>query len=182
VGEPSSPAGLTRFLPRAPAAHPSHPVPARAVCMPACCRPAACTLPSAPRRTIARQVDSLRNARRARCPAAHGLQEQERRFWMMSFIFSCRNKISPTLYTHWVLPTHWAPFAPAQGRRQASWFEQHFPDDELSAFATKVGEGLVFALCSVRAWLMVFITCLATLLCSPGATENRGEMETVLGG
>jgi hypothetical protein len=94
VGEPSSPAGLTRFLPRAPAAHPSHPVPARAVCMPACCRPAACTLPSAPRRTIARQVDSLRNARRARCPAAHGLQEQERRFWMMSFIFSCRTKLA----------------------------------------------------------------------------------------
>jgi hypothetical protein len=61
-----------------------------------------------------------------------------------------------------------------QGRRHATWFEQHFPDDELSEFAVKVGEGLVFATCSVRTWLMVLITCLATLLCSPGATEKGG--------
>jgi hypothetical protein len=68
-----------------------------------------------------------------------------------------------------------ANHCPAQGRRHATWFEQHFPEDELTEFAARIGEGLLFALCSIRAWLMIFITCVATLLCSPGATDNEGK-------
>ena len=41
-----------------PTCRPPQPHSSRTLCMPACCRPAACTLPSAPRRTIARQVDT----------------------------------------------------------------------------------------------------------------------------
>lgn len=55
-----------------------------------------------------------------------------------------------------------------QARRQPTWNEQHFPTVELPKFLEKFVDGLVFALLSVRAWLMVTVTCLMTLLCSPG--------------
>ena len=52
-------------------------------------------------------------------------------------------------------------------RRQPTWAEQHFPTVELPKFLEKFLDGLIFALCSLRAWLMILFTCGATLLCSP---------------
>ena len=52
-------------------------------------------------------------------------------------------------------------------RQQPTWAEQHFPAVELPKFFEKFLDGLIFAVCSIRAWFMMLLTCVATLLCSP---------------
>ena len=54
-----------------------------------------------------------------------------------------------------------------ENREEASFWEQHFPSDELSTYAAHIYEGFIFALCSIRLWIMIFLTCLATVLCAP---------------
>ena len=54
-----------------------------------------------------------------------------------------------------------------EGREESSFWEQQFPSDEISTYAAHIYEGCIFALCSIRLWIMIFLTCLATVLCTP---------------
>jgi hypothetical protein len=84
-------------------------------------------------------------------------------------------------------------------QRDQQWFEQYFPDSEVSKvveeaavagqhwqlqradgtrwqlpnFVKHLEEGLLFALISVRTWIMLVATVVATLLCSPGLLNLR---------
>jgi len=46
--------------------------------------------------------------------------------------------------------------------------QPNFESTQLPKFGMKFVDGLVFSLFSVRCWMMVFLTVLSTLLCSPG--------------